>query len=91
MGLGELLELLLKKENWRACLWIGGLMLALGAAFFLGGGFPQAADEDAVILSEPWFRGIFVILMSGNSLGGLLLVSVGLAHRTSRDEESHAN
>ena len=88
MVLGELLELLLKEENQPTCRWVGGFMVVLSLAFCLGGGFPQGADGDAVILSKGWFREVFLVLMGGILLVGLLLLWAGLTGRTSDDDES---
>lgn len=87
MGFGDLLELLLKKENRPACLWVGGFMVALTVAFWFGGGFPQGADGKGVIFSGGWFREVFIVLICVVFLLGSLLLLAGFTGRTSDDDE----
>ncbi len=89
MDFGDLLDLLIKKENKRLQRWIGGVLVGLPLAFIIGGGFAQGVDGHGVIFSGGWFREIFVVAFSLFGLLGILLLIISFCKRSEDDEDDN--
>lgn len=85
-GMDELLEFVLRHR--RACRVLGALLVFLGVAYVVGGGFGEHVGDGGVpLVSAEWYREVFVVLLSVGVVLGVLLLAAGfLPRKGERDE-----
>lgn len=87
MDFGDLLELLLKKQDRKLHRWLGAVLIGLPLVFLLAGGLEQEVDGNGQMFASGWFREVFVVTLSLFVLLGLMILIVGWSRRKGNEDD----